>query len=149
MVAVVGVSSSAQANLLAEIDRLGTNLLTVAPGQDLLGNSTVLPTTAAPMINGMRNVQSAVAIYQIQGINVYRTPFVPSVQTGGIGIDATGENLPRTVGTTMRSGHFLTAAANRYPEAVLDPMEDDSPGRRRPDLGRILRGFDWPEMGSG
>ena len=31
----------------------------------------------------------------------------------------------------------------------LDPMEDDSPGRRRPDLGRILRGFDWPEMGSG
>jgi hypothetical protein len=32
---------------------------------------------------------------------------------------------------------------------VLDPMEDDSPGRRRPDLGRILRGFDWPEMGSG
>ena len=37
MVAVVGVSSSAQANLLAEIDALGTNLLTVSPGTDFLG----------------------------------------------------------------------------------------------------------------
>ena len=37
MVAVVGVSSSSQANLLAEIDGLGTNLLTVSPGQTFLG----------------------------------------------------------------------------------------------------------------
>jgi len=34
-------------------------------------------------------------------------------------------------------------------QRALDPMEDDSPRRRRPDLGRILRGFDWPESGSG
>ncbi|MGO9900913.1 MAG: hypothetical protein ACLP0J_14755, partial [Solirubrobacteraceae bacterium] len=27
-------------------------------------------------------------------------------------------------------------------------MEDAEPGRRRPDLERILRGFDWPEVGS-
>jgi putative ABC transport system permease protein len=119
MVAVVGVSSSAQANLLAEIDRLGTNLLTVAPGQDLLGNSTTLPATAVPMINGMRGVESAAAIYQLPGINVYRTPLVPSVQTGGIGVDAAGDNLPQVVGTTMRSGRFLGKVANRYPQAVL------------------------------
>src|ERR1700679_2206835 len=59
MVAVVGVSSSAQANLIAEIDRLGTNLLTVSPGNDYLGNSVVLPTTAGAMIAGMRDVESA------------------------------------------------------------------------------------------
>jgi putative ABC transport system permease protein len=119
MVAVVGVSSSAQANLLAEIDRLGTNLLTVSPGQDLLGNTTTLPDTAIPMINGMRGVESAAAIYQLQGINVYRTPLVPSVETGGIGIDAAGDSLPQVVGTTMRSGRFLGAVASRYPQAVL------------------------------
>jgi len=39
MVAVVGVSASSQANLLALIDSLGTNLLTVSPGQTFLGNS--------------------------------------------------------------------------------------------------------------
>ena len=38
MVAVVGVSASSQANLLAEIDALGTNLLTVTPGTTFLGN---------------------------------------------------------------------------------------------------------------
>ena len=46
MVAVVGVSSSAQANLLAEIDALGTNLLTVSPGQAFTGNNEVLPATS-------------------------------------------------------------------------------------------------------
>src|ERR1700760_2045286 len=55
MVAVVGVSSSAQANLLAEIDSLGTNLLTVSPGTDFLGNSAVLPTSAVPLIDHMEN----------------------------------------------------------------------------------------------
>ena len=43
MVAVVSVSASAQANLLAEIDALGTNLLTVTPGQTFTGQNEVLP----------------------------------------------------------------------------------------------------------
>jgi putative ABC transport system permease protein len=34
-VGVIGLSSSSQARLLAEIDRLGTNLLTVETGQSL------------------------------------------------------------------------------------------------------------------
>src|SRR5437660_278811 len=55
MVAVVGVSASARANLLAEIDALGTNLLTVTPGQTFLGSNEVLPDTAVPMIGHMIN----------------------------------------------------------------------------------------------
>jgi putative ABC transport system permease protein len=47
MVAVVGIAASAQANLLAEIDALGTNLLTVTPGQNFLGDDEVLPATSA------------------------------------------------------------------------------------------------------
>jgi putative ABC transport system permease protein len=119
MVAVVGVSSSAQANLLAEIDRLGTNLLTVSPGTDFLGNNAVLPTSAVPMIGHMPHVESDAAIYQLSNANVYRTPYVPSEQTGGIGVDAAGDNLPAVVGTKLASGHFLGAVANSFPEAVL------------------------------
>jgi putative ABC transport system permease protein len=119
MVAVVGVSSSAQANLVAEINALGTNLLTVTPGQTFLGADEVLPGTAVPMIGHMTNVDSDVAVYQISGANVYRTPDVPSAQTGGIGVDAAGEGLPKVVGTTMASGHFLNAVSRRYPEVVL------------------------------
>src|SRR5487761_2455835 len=57
MVAVVGVSASSQANLLATIDALGTNLLTVAPGTTFFGANEVLPNTSVPMIHGMANVQ--------------------------------------------------------------------------------------------
>jgi putative ABC transport system permease protein len=118
MVAVVGVSASSEANLLAEIDALGTNLLTVAPGQNFLGQQQALPDTAVPMIGHISNVLDDAAIYQVAK-NVYRTPLVPSEQTGGIAVDAAGANLPRVMGTRMLSGHFLGAVADRYPEAVL------------------------------
>jgi putative ABC transport system permease protein len=119
MVAVVGVSASAQANLLAEIDALGTNLLTVTPGQTFLGANEVLPDTSVPMIGHMQHVQSAVAVYQVAGANVYRSPLVPQSESGGIGVDAAADNLPEVLGTSMASGHFLDAVGDRYPEVVL------------------------------
>ena len=119
MVAVVGVSASAQANLLAEIDALGTNLLTATPGQTFLGANEVLPDTSVPMIGHMQQVQSAVAVYQVAGANVYRSPLVPQSETGGIGVDAAADNLPEVLGTSMASGHFLDAVGDRYPEVVL------------------------------
>ena len=119
MVAVVGVSASAQANLLAEIDALGTNLLTATPGQTFLGATEVLPDTSVAMIGHMQQVQRAVAVYQVAGANVYRSPLVPQSETGGIGVDATADNLPEVLGTSMASGHFLDAVGDRYPEVVL------------------------------
>ncbi len=119
MVAVLGVSASSEANLLAEINALGTNLLTVAPGQNFIGQQQVLPDTAVPMIGHMHNVLSDTAVYQVSSANVYRTPVVPSQQTGGIGVDAAGSNLPQVVGARMLSGHFLDPVSDRYPEAVL------------------------------
>jgi putative ABC transport system permease protein len=119
MVAVVGVSSSSQAKLLATIDSLGTNLLTVSPGTSFTGANEVLPDTAVAMIDHMPNVNRDAAVYQVSGANVYRTPYVPAAQTGGIGVDAAGANLPQVMGASMASGHFLDAIGSRYPEAVL------------------------------
>src|SRR5438067_13635298 len=65
MVAVVGVSASSQANLLSTIDKLGTNLLTVAPGQTFLGANEVLPSTALGTILHMPSVEQASAVYQV------------------------------------------------------------------------------------
>ena len=118
MVAVVGVSSSAQANLLAEIDALGTNLLTVSPGSTLLGGAAKLPNTSVTMTDHMVGVQAA-AVYQLQTASVLRTPYVPSTQTGGIGVDAASDALPQVLGTDLRTGHFLNAVSARYPEVVL------------------------------
>ena len=119
MVAVVGVSASSQAQLLATIDALGTNLLTVAPGTSFTGANEVLPKTAVAMIDHMPNVSRAAAVYQVSGANVYRTPLVPPAQTGGIGVDAAGDNLPQVMGAGMAAGHFLDGVSGRFPEAVL------------------------------
>src|SRR5712671_6502650 len=43
MVAVLGISESSKAGLVAELNQLGTNLLTVAPGQTVFGANAQLP----------------------------------------------------------------------------------------------------------
>jgi putative ABC transport system permease protein len=119
MVAVVGVSSSSQATLLAQIDKLGTNLLTVTPGTTFLGGNEVLPNTSVPMIHHMAAVQEASAVYQVSGQSVLRTPYVPSEQTGGIGVDATDPGLLKAVSGQLATGQFLNAANENFPTVVL------------------------------
>src|SRR5438876_5604324 len=85
IVAVLGLSSSSQAGLLAEIDRLGTNLLTVTNGQTLLGDTAKLPTRAPGMIariGPVTQVQSTGAT----DASVYRSPLIPSVNTNAISV---------------------------------------------------------------
>jgi putative ABC transport system permease protein len=119
MVAVVGVSASSQANLLSLIDNLGTNLLTATPGQTFLGANEVLPGTALGTILHMPAVEQASAVYQISGATVLRSPYVPSEQTGGIGVDATDPGLLASVSGTLTSGHFLSASNDGFPTVVL------------------------------
>ncbi|MGH2873751.1 MAG: ABC transporter permease, partial [Solirubrobacteraceae bacterium] len=96
-----------------------TNLLTVTPGQTFLGANEVLPDTSVPMIGHMLKVQDDAATYQVSSAQVYRSPWVHAAETGGIGVDAAGDDLPQVVGTTLASGHFLDGLANSFPEAVL------------------------------
>jgi putative ABC transport system permease protein len=119
MVAVVGVSASSQANLLAEIDSLGTNLLTVTPGQTFLGSNETLPSTSVRTVLHMPAVQDAAATYQVSGATVLRTPYVPKEQTGGIGVDAADPGLLKGLGGQLASGQFLTASNDNFPTVVL------------------------------
>ena len=116
MVAVVGVSSSSQANLLAEIDSLGTNLLTVTPGTTFFGANEVLPDTSVPMINHMQNVDSAVAVYQVGNANVLRHA-VCAVRADGRDRRRRGRRrtCSEVVGTSLASGHFLNAVEPELP----------------------------------
>ncbi len=119
MVAVVGVSASSQANLLALIDSLGTNLLTVTPGQTFLGSNETLPTTAVGTIHHMGAVEQVSAVYQVSGATVLRTPYVPSSQTGGIGVDAADPGLLKAVSGQLAAGQFLDANNDSFPTVVL------------------------------
>jgi putative ABC transport system permease protein len=118
IVAVLGLSSSSQAGLLAEIDKLGTNLLTVANGQTLFGETAELPLAAPGMIariGPVTQVQSTGAT----SANVYRSPLIPSINTNGLAVQAASLGLPATVGTTLAAGRYLNAATAREPVAVL------------------------------
>jgi putative ABC transport system permease protein len=119
IVAVLGLSSSSQAGLLNEINALGTNLLTVTNGQTIAGQPAELPTTAPGMIGRIGPVTQVQYTGAVDNINVYRSPFVPSIHTNALTVDATSLSLPAAVGTTVAQGVYLNAATAQEPVTVL------------------------------
>jgi putative ABC transport system permease protein len=119
MVAVLGLSASSQAGLLAEIDQLGTNLLTVTSGTTLTGTTAELPLDAPGMIARIGPVTQVDSTGTVNNTNVYRSPYIPSINTNGLSVKATSLNLPATVAATMARGRFLNAATANQSVAVL------------------------------
>jgi putative ABC transport system permease protein len=118
IVAVLGLSASSQAGLLSEIDKLGTNLLTVTNGQTLFGQAAELPLAAPGMISRIGPV-TQVQETGSTSADVYRSPLIPSVNTNAISVQASSLGLPATVGATVAAGTYLNAATAREPVAVL------------------------------
>ena len=118
MVAVLGLSASSQAGLLAEIDRLGTNLLTVTNGTGVLGQSQELPLVAPAMIRRIGPV-NAVADIGDTSATAYRSPYIPTIHTNALNVQAATLNLLPTVGTKVTAGAYLDAATETRPVAVL------------------------------
>ncbi|MGH2972825.1 MAG: ABC transporter permease [Gaiellaceae bacterium] len=118
IVAVLGLSASSQAGLLAEIDKLGTNLLTVTNGQTLFGQTAELPLAAPGMIARIGPVLQVQDTGSTQA-NVYRSPLIPSVNTNALAVQAASLGLPQAVGAKIAQGSYLNAATAREPVAVL------------------------------
>jgi putative ABC transport system permease protein len=119
IVAVLGLSASSQAGLLAEIAKLGTNLLTVQNGQTFTGGTAELPFTAPAMIANLPGVTSVQDTGTVSNVSAYRSPLIPSIDTNALSVDAASLGLPATVGTSMARGSYLNAATAREPVAVL------------------------------
>jgi putative ABC transport system permease protein len=119
IVAVLGLSASSQAGLLAEINQLGTNLLTVANGQSVTGGTVELPTAAPPMIGRINGVQAVQSTGKVTGVGAYRSPFIPSTDTNGLTVEAASLDLLPVIATALAEGHYLNAATAQEPVAVL------------------------------
>ena len=119
IVAVLGLAASSQAALLAEISRLGTNLLTVTNGQTVSGGPAELPVAAPGMITRLPGVTAVQDTGTVGGISVYKSPYVPAIETNGLSVDAATLGLPAVAGTGLAQGRFLDAATAREPVAVL------------------------------
>ena len=144
IVAVLGLSSSSEAGYLAEIDRLGTNLLTITNGQTLFGQTAELPTAAPGMISRIGPVYSVQYTATISNTNAYRSPHIPPGNTNGLSVAAASLDLPATVGTSIAQGRYLNAATAGEPVAVLGATAATRLGIDRiwPDA-RIWVGNQW------
>ena len=135
IVAVLGLSASSQAGLLSEIDQLGTNLLTVSNGQSITGGPAELPTTAPSMIGRISGVQGVQSTGTVGGVNAYRNPYIPAVDTNALTVQAASLNLLPVVATSVARGTFLNAASAQQPVAVLGAA-----AAQRLGIDRVYRG---------
>ncbi len=119
IVGVTGISASSRADLMDQLDRLGTNLLTVEPGKGLGGDAAELSPAALGMIGRIPLVDVAASVATIPAATVRRSPFIPRFQGGGIGVRAADPALLTAIDARLRSGTFLNAATSRYPVVVL------------------------------
>jgi putative ABC transport system permease protein len=144
IVAVLGLSSSSQAGLLNEISQLGTNLLTVSNGQSVTGAPAELPITAPAMIGRIPGVQLVQTIGTVGGANAYRNPYIPSIDTNALTVQAASLDLLPAVATSVARGHFLNAATAQEPVAVLGAAAAQRLGLDRIYPGeRIWVGGQW------
>jgi putative ABC transport system permease protein len=119
IVAVLSITRSSQADLLAQIDLLGTDLLTVVNGRSFEGQETVLPAAAGRMLGRVDGVRQLAATAQLEAASVYRTDRVPAVLSGGLAVRACDPALLAALDGHLRQGTFLNPATVRYPATVL------------------------------
>lgn len=142
MTAVVGISASSRADLDEQLAALGTNLLTVGPGDTMFGDTATLPDESVSMIARIGPVTEVAAVGRVADTPVYRNDRIPAAETGGISVQAAHLDLPGTVGAAVAAGTWLNAATARYPAVVLGAAAADRLGIGRPGP-QVLVGGRW------
>ena len=144
IVAVLGLSSSSQAGLLAQIDQLGTNILTVTTGQSLTGQPAELPTAAPAMIGRISGVAQVQDVGTVNNASAYRNSLIPPVDTNSLSVEAATLGLLQTLGTRIAQGSYLNTATAQEPVAVLGADAAPLLGINRVFSGeRIWLGGQW------
>lgn len=109
MVAVIGISTSSQAVVKDQLAQLGTNLLTVSAGEDLLGGETELAPEAVRRVRALGGVQNASWTARLDA-DVLRSRYVDPGATGGLEVRVADGDLAETVGARLRSGTWFSPA---------------------------------------
>ncbi|MGW3348460.1 ABC transporter permease [Nonomuraea rubra] len=143
MLGVVGISASSQEDLNRQLAALGTNLLTVSPGNTLFGEASHLPAEAEGMIGQIAPVTAVTATGTTKA-KVYRNDHVPEAETGSISVTAARLDLIEDVGAGLASGTWLNEATHGYPATVLGTKAADRLGvvHAGPDQ-RVWLGGQW------
>ncbi|MGH7765469.1 MAG: ABC transporter permease [Candidatus Dormibacteraceae bacterium] len=144
IVGVLGLSASSQAGLIAEINQLGTNMLTVEAGQSFTGGAANLPLEAPARITLLDNVQQVADTALMKDEKVYRNSMIPAANSRGLEVRATSLNLLSVLSTGVARGDWLNYGTASEPVAVLGSVAARQLGIDRvlPDQ-RIWLGGQW------
>lgn len=119
VVSVLGISRSSQADLLDQLDALGTNLLQAESGEGFgLGDDTTLPDTAAAGVRNIAPVESVAMVTDLS-TSALRSALADPDETNGISLKAAEATTLDALAGTMADGRFLDDAIGAYPTAVL------------------------------
>lgn len=121
IVAVLGISASGRADLLATLDELGTNLLRVEPGAGIFGTGSEVPEDAADMTLRIRPVQQVTVTTSAEA-TVRRNDLIPELETSGISVLAADIDLLEVLRGDVDHGRFIDAATAQVPTMVLGPV---------------------------
>jgi len=148
LVAVLGISRSSQADLIDQLDRLGTNLLQVTAGQGLGDTSAQLPNSAERSLQRIAPVNEVSAVADIDA-PVLRSRYVDTSDTRGIALKAARTDLLGVVGGDVRDGRWLDRALVRYPVVVLGSVAAQRLGIRSVQGGPqvLIGGQQWTVVG--
>lgn len=118
MVGVLVISESSRSDLLAQLDRLGTNMLRVTAGQTLFGGAAELAPEARGMIGRIAPVESVSSVASVDA-TVRRTDLIDEGRTGGISVTAADLDLLDTLRAQVATGSWLDEASATLPATVL------------------------------
>ncbi|APU12625.1 MULTISPECIES: ABC transporter permease [Actinoalloteichus] len=119
MIAVVGISTSSQARLDAQLAALGTNLLTVTPNTQGFNRDATLPAEAVEMVSRIEGVDQVGSVAAIEDVNVYRNHLVDPAATGGMIVNAAHPSLLEVTGAEIAAGTWLNEATGEFSAVVL------------------------------
>lgn len=127
---VLGLSQSSQAELIAQLERLGTNLLVVQPDAGFGRSTGVLPADATAMIARIGPVEATSMLSAVNAY-VYRNDYIPPGKTGGISVQAADFNALEVLGGSVADGVWLDEAKAAYPNVVLGAVAAERLGIRK------------------
>ena len=130
IVGILGLSESSKSELLARLDRLGTNLLTVEPDAGFGRGDGNLPADAASMISRITPVEATSMVSFVEGVNVYKNDLIPEGKTGGISVQAVDSKLLNVLAGSLADGVWFDDAKSAFPTVVLGSVAAERLGVR-------------------
>lgn len=143
LTAITGIAASNQAELLAELDSLGANMLVVEPGYGPDNKPVPLPDTSPGMIGRVDGVEEVGVLEKVpEGTGVYRNDLIPESQGNGLTAYAASPDFLSSVEGSVAQGSWFDEANRSLPVTVLGASAAARMGVTAPGV-RVWIGEQW------